>query len=262
MVNKKRVSVKPEERREQIVALLHERQRVSVDELAERLDSSRETVRRDLGLLADTGRIRKYHGGAMRPDIGQEGPFSQRMLTAVEEKRAIARAAAELYDEGDTVFVDTGTTTLAFAQELSRRAGVVVITNGVEIARIISDAGGKVFVIGGEYRSELGETVGPLAIEQIDRFQAAHAVIAAGALDSGGPMDFELEEAQIARAMVRQARFLTVLVDSSKLDKTALFRVCPLNRLDRLVVDRAPNEDLANALEAANVTIIIPPLGG
>jgi len=239
------------------MALVQERERVSVDELAELLDSSRETLRRDLGLLADAGRIRKFHGGAALPDLGQEGPFAQRMLTAVQEKRAIAQAAAQLFGKGDTIFVDTGTTTLIFAQALAHRPGVTVITNGLEIGRTIADAGGKVFIVGGEYRPELGETVGPLAVEQIERFHAAHAVLTAGAIGVGGPMDFELEEAQVARAMIAQARSVTILADSSKLDRAALFQLCPLSRITRLVVDAAPSEALAAALGDAGVEVLI-----
>jgi DeoR family glycerol-3-phosphate regulon repressor len=262
MVNKGRPRLKPDARRDRILALIHERERVSVDELSALLDSSHETLRRDLGLLADAGRIRKYHGGATLPDFGQEGPFAQRMLAAVQEKRAIAQVAAQLFGQGDTIFVDTGTTTLIFAQALARRPGVTVITNGIEIGRVIADAGGKVFIVGGEYRPELGEMVGPLAVEQIERFHAAHAVLTAGAIGVGGPMDFELEEAQVARAMIRQARSVTILADASKFDKAALFQLCPLARISRLVIDRPPGGELAGALAAAGVEVLIAPESG
>lgn len=259
MVNKRQKRLKPDARRDRILALVHERGRVTVDELAALLDSSRETLRRDLGLLADAGRIRKFHGGAALPDLGQEGPFAQRLLTAVQEKRAIASAAAQLFGAGDTIFVDTGTTTLIFAQALARRPGVTVITNGLEIGRTIAEAGGKVFIVGGEYRPELGEMVGPLAVEQIERFHAGHAVLTAGAIGIGGPMDFELEEAQIARAMIAQARSITILADSAKLDKAALFQLCPLSRISRLVVDAPTSEEFAAALVAAGVELVVAP---
>lgn len=255
----KRVIMKPALRRERIVALIHEHEheRMTVDALAGLLGISRETVRRDLTILGDAGRIRKYHGGAMRIDGHREGPFVDRMMDAAREKRAIARTAAELFTPGDTLFVDVGTTTFIFAQALAGRSDLTVITNGLDIARVVAEGGGKTFMIGGEYRAALGETAGPLAIEQIERFHAAHAVITVGGISSDGAMDFQLEEAQVARAMIAQARTLTVLADASKLGRDGLFQVCPLDVIDRLVTDRAPSPRLADALALASIEVIV-----
>ncbi len=248
--------MKPAVRRERIVALVDERGRITVDALTELLGSSRETVRRDLGLLGDAGRLRKYHGGAMRLEVQREGPFAERMMAAVREKEAIARGAARLFAPGDTLFVDSGTTTLAFAQALVGR-DVTVITNGFEIARVFGRGGGKAFMIGGAYRDDLGETTGPLAIAQIERFRAAHAVITVGGLSANGVMDFEPEEAEIARTMIAQARTLTVLADASKLGRDATFEVCPLDVIDRLVTDRLPESRLAETMALAAVEVIV-----
>jgi len=251
--------MKPEQRRERIVDIVRARDRVTVDELAGQLGSSRETIRRDLGALADGGRIRKFHGGASAREPPKEGPFSDRMGEALREKRAVAAAAAALFEAGSTMFVDVGTTTLIFAEALAGRTDITVITNGLAIARILSNSGTKVFVIGGEMRPDTGEMVGALAVEQIGRFYAAHAVITVGGLSALGAMDFDLEEAQVARAMIGQAKTLTVIADGSKLQRDALFRVCALDAIDRLVVDRPPGQELARALQAADVQVIIAP---
>ena len=249
--------MKPEQRRERIIGIVLERERVSVDDLADTLGTSRETIRRDLGLLADDGRIRKFHGGAGLREKPLEGRFSDRMGEAVREKRAVAAAASKLFETGSTIFVDVGTTTLMFAEALAGRTDITVITNGLAIARLLSDAGTKVFVVGGELRPDTGEMVGALAVEQIGRFYASHAVLTVGGLGARGAMDFDLDEAQIARAMISQARTLTVIADGSKLQRDALFQVCALDAIDRLVVDRAPGPDLARALQAASVEIIV-----
>ena len=120
--------MKPGIRRERIVDLVRERERVSVDDLAALLGSSRETIRRDLTELAGRGLIRKVHGGAMMPEVPREGAFPARLSEAIREKRAVARAAAALFGAGDTLFIDTGTTTLLFAEELARRPGVLGAT--------------------------------------------------------------------------------------------------------------------------------------
>jgi DeoR family glycerol-3-phosphate regulon repressor len=249
--------MKPDHRRERIVEMVRERARITVEDLAELLGSSRETIRRDLSQLADDGRLRKFHGGATLPEPHREGPFADRMAESVREKRAVAAAAASLFPPGSTLFIDVGTTTQMFAEALAGRPELTVITNGVAIAKILGESGTKVFGIGGEYRADTGEMLGALAVEQIGRFYATHAVITVGGLSQRGAMDFELDEAQIARAMITQARVITVIADSTKLQRDALFQVCPLDSIDRLVVDRQPDADLTQALEAAGVEIII-----
>jgi DeoR family glycerol-3-phosphate regulon repressor len=250
-------ALKPGSRRERIVELVRARERITVEELAEQFGSSRETIRRDLTALADTGRVRKVHGGAALTDIPREGSFSERLVDSVREKWAIATATAALFSPGSTLFVDVGTTTLIFAETLAGRNDLTVITNGVNIARKLAASGMKVFVIGGEFRAETAEMVGTLAIEQIGKFYASDAVITVAGLGLSGAMDFQLEEAQIARAMIAQARKLTVLMDGSKFARDALFQVCPLDAIDRLVVDRAPPDELAAALAAAEVEVVI-----
>ena len=254
--------MKPDRRRERIVEMVRERERMTVEDLAERLNSSRETIRRDLSQLADSGRLRKFHGGARMPEPHREGAFAERMGEAVTEKRAVALAAAALFQPGSTLFVDVGTTTLMFAEALAGRPDLTIITNGVAIARILGESGNKVFGIGGEYRPDTGEMVGALAVEQIGRFFATHAVITVGGLSLRGAMDFQLDEAEIARAMIAQARVVTVIADSSKLQRDALFQVCPLDAIDRLVVDRRPDAEFLQALEAAGVELILAPASG
>jgi DeoR family glycerol-3-phosphate regulon repressor len=254
--------MRPARRRERIVGLLHERHRASVQFLAEQLSSSPETIRRDLAELAAQGVIRKFHGGAALPEMAVEDAFSARQTEHTREKRAVARLAASLFGPGDTLFVDTGTTTVLFAEELARRSSLVVLTNSATIARTISTGttGNRVFLIGGEYGRDAAETLGPMAIEQIAGLHAAHAVICVGAIDASGIMDYSLDEAGVARAMIAQARTLTVVADSSKLGRTALFTVCRLGDVDRLVVDRAPAPALAEALRAADVEVLIAPV--
>jgi DeoR family glycerol-3-phosphate regulon repressor len=132
-----------------------------------------------------------------------------------------------------------------------------VITNGIEIARRLARTGVKVFVVGGELNLETAAAAGPIAVEQIGRFYASDAVISVAGLSARGAMDFQLDEAQIARAMIAQARALTVIADGSKLDRDALFQVCPLEAIDRLIVDRPPAAPLAALLQSAGVQVLL-----
>lgn len=251
--------MKPSERHAAILQFVRDTGKVTVDFLADELDASRETIRRDLTELSLQGQLRKYHGGAERLERYTEGAFRSRLQEHAEEKREIGRLAASLFDSGDTLFIDTGTTTVAFAEELASRPAMTVVTNSIAITQTLTrgGTGHRVFLIGGEYLEEAAENVGPLAVEQIGQYTCRDAVITVGAIDASGVMDFELREAEIARAMIKQARRITVIADDSKLNRNALFRVCHLGQIDRLIVNRAPDTQLSDALAAAGVEVIV-----
>ncbi len=250
--------MKPAQRRAQILELIYDHREADVAFLAEALDISPETIRRDLAKLAAEGRIHRNHGGASVPLV--ESAFQTRMEQNLRAKRAIAGVAAQLFQPGESLFIDTGSTTVIFGEALSQQQGLSVITNSVLVAQQIARGGGennRVFVIGGEYRDGEMENVGPLALEQIKRFQARHAVLTISAINATGVMDYSPEEAEVARAMIAQAESLTVLCDASKFSQSALFKVCDLNRIDRLIADKKPDAPLMQALKIADVELIV-----
>jgi DeoR family glycerol-3-phosphate regulon repressor len=204
----------PEERRQEITRLAHAEGRVAVEELVARLNASRETMRRDLTVLAGRGILLKYHGGARTPRADIEGPFQARMAANMPAKRRIAAAAARLFEPGDTLFIDTGTTTLCLAEALGRLKGLTVVTNAPRLAGAIADL-------------------------------------------EGGIMDYDIDEAQVAQAMIGQAEQVTVVADASKLGRRALFQVCELAAVDRLVTDAAPPAAIAAALGEAGVAVVV-----
>jgi DeoR family glycerol-3-phosphate regulon repressor len=256
----------PSNRRDLIVDLVRERQRVTVDFLASHLATSKETIRRDLTELAARGLIQKFHGGATLPDLSgaglkTEGSFQARMQDHMREKRTLARRAAALFSPGDTLFIDTGTTTVIFAEELSRLSRLTVITNSLSIAQtIVRGEGNRAFLLGGEYSDDASENLGTLAVEQVSRFHATHAVLTVGAIESDGVFDYNLNEAEIARAMIAQSRNVTVLADAAKFTRNALFQVCPLAAIDRLVTNDLPDPAMIEALRTAEVEMILAPL--
>lgn len=250
----------PAERRSRIADLVRERGRVTVEDLAVEIVISRETIRRDLNALSAKGLVRKFHGGAARITGDAEGSFRQRMGQSVPAKLAIARRAAALFAPGESLFIDTGSTTLYFAEALAQAEGLTVITNSSAIARTLSPPGSphRVVLIGGDYQHDNQETVGVLAVSQIHGFRTRHAVLTIGAIaESGAVMDFSIEEAEVARAMVAQSEEVTILADVSKLARTALCEVCRLEQVHRLVCDGPPPTGVARAIEAAGVELLL-----
>ncbi|GAB4070586.1 DeoR/GlpR transcriptional regulator [Ancylobacter sonchi] len=250
-------------RHDEIIALVARSGEMSVEALAEHLHVSRETVRRDLARLDATGRIRRRHGGAMAltapgPTIETEWPFAHRMALNAAGKRAIATAASRLFQPDDSLFIDTGSTTIAFADALTARHSLVIVTNSPRIAATLaSDHTHKVFLIGGAYGVDAGESLGPLALEQIGKFRVRHAVLTVGAIDQTSIMDFDLQEAEVAKAMITRADRVTVLADHSKFDRRAVFEVAPLGRINTLVTDLPPAETMKSAIRNAGIELIV-----
>ena len=251
--------MKVQDRQTRIVAEIRAHEKATVEYLANLLGASRETIRRDLTELEIQGKLQKFHGGAMLPRGFGEGAFQQRMGENVAAKVEIAKTAAKLFHAGETLFIDTGSTTLYFAEQLAKVKGLNIITNSTDVAQTIASGGNSyAYLLGGSFGHDNRQTVGALTTSQIDGFRAHHVVLTVGGLDSSvGAVDFDLEESQVAQAMIRRAKSLTILADNSKFGALASFRVCPLNGINRLVCDMTPPADLAQALGAAGVEVVI-----
>ena len=240
-----------------MLALAQGGQDLAVEEMATRFAVSRETIRRDLAQLGASGLLRRVHGGALPPRTAGEARFHHRQLLHAAAKRRIGHAAAALFAPGETLMIDTGSTTEAFAVALGSRRGLTVVTNSVRIAAPIAP-GHAVHVLGGAFRGETGQMLGAVCVEQLGRFRADHAVLGIGAISAAGEaMDYDPDEAQLARAMVARAGRVTLLADHSKFDRQALALVCRLGAASRVVTERAPPPAVAAALAASGTELVI-----
>lgn len=248
----------PKQRRTKILEVVARDGEATVEALSARFEVSPETIRRDLAQLATSGALQKVHGGARRARLHAEGSFQQRLSEHPDAKAAIARKLAALVDPGETLFIDTGTTTLSCAEQLAAIPGLTVITNSVRIAEVLGRGAGqaRVWLLGGGFAADNAQTVGPMVIEQIARFRADHAVLAVSAVDpASGAMDADFDEAQVARAMIAHATNVVVVAQGAKLGRKAAFRVCRLEDIDVLVCDDMPGDAFRAALAAAQVEL-------
>jgi DeoR family glycerol-3-phosphate regulon repressor len=245
-------------RQPEILKALEEEGTITIAALARRLGVSLETVRRDIRPLAETGAISRVHGAVGLAHQLGEAPFERRMRQNADAKRRIARAAARTIRNGESVMLDTGTTTSFLARELLGHRDLTIVTNSSDIARTLATVNGnKVYMAGGELRSDSGAAFGATAIGFIRQFRVVHAVISAGAADADGIMDFELEEAELARAMLECASHCMAVTDQSKFGRTGLVRVCGWEEIGELVSDGEPPADIAAALSSAGTALSV-----
>jgi len=251
--------MRPRDRQLRIIDLVQTQGKVSVDELAQEFSSSAETIRRDLTLLSANGKIKKIHGGALPLRDFGEGAFAQRMLQNAEAKRSIADKARQLVSPGDSLFIDTGSTTLVMAEALATIDELTVTTNSTAIARIIGSANEttRIYLLGGSYNEDNRQTCGAMALNQLDGFHGNLAIVTVGAVSAnGGVMDYNFDEATIASAMIARSERVIILADASKFDRVAPFVVASFEQIDVLVGDRTPQGELAERLNQAAVEVL------
>jgi DeoR family glycerol-3-phosphate regulon repressor len=236
-----------------ILRLVQEEGTISIADLAAKLNVSLETVRRDVKPLTSDGTVLKMHGAIGLPSLVGEAPFERRMRENAEAKRIIARTVAATIGDGESVMLDTGTTTSYLARELLGHRRLTVITNSSDIARTLATVNGnKVYMAGGELRSDSGAAFGGSAVDFVSRFSVNHAVISTGAVDAVmGVMDYNLEEAEFARMVLTRGSRRVVVTDHTKFGRQGLVSVSGFDGFGELVADRPPPRDIALAMDKA-----------
>jgi DeoR family glycerol-3-phosphate regulon repressor len=243
----------------EILKLIQDEGTITIARLADRLGVSLETVRRDVKPLAKDGSVLKMHGAIGLPSVVGEAPFERRMREQSDAKRAIARLVATTISDGESVMLDTGTTTSFLARELLNHRRLTVVTNSSDIARTLATVNGnKVYMAGGELRSDSGAAFGVSAIEFVSRFSVNHAVVTAGAIDlEHGVMDFVLEEAEFARVVLTRGTRKLVVTDHTKFGRQGLVQVCGFDAFGELATDLPPPGDIAAAVEKAGAKLLV-----
>jgi DeoR family transcriptional regulator, fructose operon transcriptional repressor len=256
-----RENVLPAKRHLELIELIRARGQMTVNDLASHFTVSGDTVRRDLDLLASQGLIKRTHGGAVAMDnlVHQDSPFTQRMSTRVSAKRRIAQAASRLISDGETLLINGGSTTKLFAAELADRRNLTVVTNNLGVpASLPADCYSNVYILGGEYKGDAQVTVGPVGFVSAGSISVDSAVIGVGGISvKEGLTTTVLEECSMILAMICAARRTIVLADASKFGHSSFAHIASLGRIQILVTDEAPPSELAQALKAARVEVLV-----
>ncbi len=246
-------------RQDQIMHLLHSYGSVRITDAAVRLGVSRETIRRDVAPLERAGELIKMHGSVRAALKTNEAPFERRMRENALAKQRLAVHVAAMIEDGDSVMLDTGTTTSFLARALLTKSSLTVVTNSSDVARTLATVNGNtVFMAGGELHGDNGAAFGRTAIEFVASFAVKHSIISISAVDPGaGFMDHQLAEAEFARQVLRCGQQRVVVTDASKFSRKALIRVCGFDELDLLVCDEPPPSAIRERLTAAGANFDI-----
>ena len=256
----KHVSVLNEERRRAIVDFVNQNGRALVRELARKFGSSEITIRRDLEQLHERGQIYRTHGGALPIRAGSESDrdLTQRELQHPREKLKIAAAAARMIKEGQSIILDSGSTTTAVARVLRDFKQLTVITNAINIAGELAGSRVDVILTGGMLRKNSYSLVGPIAEESLRRLKADVLFLGVDGFDtSSGVSTPNLLEAQLNRLMVSIAARVVAVCDSSKFGRSSLSSIVPISDIHGVITDKQiPRSDL-RALKKAGLEIVL-----
>ena len=242
-------------RRRRILEKLKEEGQVSVTALSELLGVTQTTLRTDLDSLASDGLLIRVSGGAI-PVPDKE---AEKSVVCISEKTAIAKRVCKQIRDGDTLFLNSGTTTQLIAQMLSERNRLSIVTNSLAAAQILGASPTvHVVLLGGEINAEYGFTYGADAMEQLRRYQPTWAILSVDGVDAGqGISTYHAEEAMIDRLMIQYSEKTILAADHRKIGRTGFSHVCNFFEGCYLVTDAACEPSALAGLEQSGIAPVI-----
>lgn len=250
------------QRHEWIIQILSEQTYATVDLLAHQLGVSQATIRRDLRILAEVGLVTRAHGGAMlsAPSIGQMIASFARMQISSQEKRSIAKVAAEFIHDGEVIALDTGSTTLELAKLLRHRKDLTVFTTSIPIAQVLASSSVTVYLLGGELQKKEMSLIGPLALQGASQFNYDHFFMGVAGVDvERGLTDFSLDDVEVKKVFLWRAREITVLADHTKFSRVSLVNIGPLQSVHRIITDDGVNQEIVVQIRKLGIEVLLAP---
>ncbi len=245
-----------EERRNRLLELVRMGRFASLPELAETLEVSESTVRRDVEYLESQGCARRIHGGVLYTGTSPMLPhFDARQNMQWEQKKAIAAMAVGLVEDGDTILLDGGSTTYEVARLLVGRP-IHVVTTSLPVANLFaSDTNSDLVLVGGNICPRTGVARGPYAVEMLSKVRVRKTILSAAGINEEGFFNNNLLIVEAERQMMQAADEVIVVADSSKFGRQSLTHLCPLGQVDHIVVDDGIDPQWKETLTAAGVKL-------
>lgn len=239
-----------------------ERDLVSMDELRDTFNISMNTVRLDVAQLVSKGAIRKVYGGVCSNQKGNLVPFQERQSKNIQGKKAVGKVAASLVEDGDIIFIDSGTTTMYMIDHLGSSKNVIVLTNNLDVinrAVLLPDI--NIICLPGTLERKTNSFVSADTVRTLEKynikkaFMASSGIAKSGIITNSSPLEYEIKKAALANS-----KEVNLLIDSTKYGKSALLTYANIPEMKRVVVDQNVEHGLIDLCENNNVEILVAQL--
>ena len=230
---------------------------VSTEAMVAKFKVTPQTIRRDLNELNSEGHLTRFHGGAGLAKSIENRPYKDRLKTGVAAKRAIADMTASLVPNGASLFLNIGTTTEAVAYALLKHENLHVVTNNINVARILSQNDSfKISIAGGQIRNHDGGIIGAASTDFINQFRMDIGIVGISGIDEDGALlDFDSDEVKTARTILQNSRKVILVADRHKFGRRAMHRMSHISELDVLVTDGALTPHFMELCKSAGLEI-------
>lgn len=249
----------PQERYKKLIEYLETHGIIKIDALVKLFDISVETARRDLNHLEKEGVIKKIYGGAsLVTHEVKEPATSERLTKNLKEKIEIGKKCAEFINDGDSILIEVGTTTLQVAKAIKNKKNLMVITNSIHVVNELMDTEFDIYLIGGKLRHGEGSISGAVSMFELENFHISKAIIgAAGITLERGLSDFNIEEALVRKKVIEQSKEVILTADNSKFGHDVLAHVCPITAIDLVITGAALDSKMLAQFQDANVKMVL-----
>lgn len=244
-------------RQEQLLKLVIDKGYYTVEDLAEALAVSTQTIRRDIKKLSDERLLVRHHGGASSPSSTVNLDYEIRKVSETNEKNAIGKRIAELIPDNSTIFLTIGTTNEVIASHLIQRNNLQIITNSLRVANILhTNNSFDVLIPSGRVKAKNGGIIGTKALEFIKKFRFDYMITSAGSIDIDGTLlEYDLNETAIAQSVMSSARNVFVALDSTKYVPKGSIELGNIAQVTCLFTDTKPPEDIQKILTVNEVQL-------
>ena len=238
MISKNNEKGKIALRRNKLLEILHSEKKVTIANLSKFFGVSLVTIRNDLEVLASQGKLVRMTGGAILPNDGNK--HSLRLISNYEQKREIAESVSKLVQDGDTLFINSGSTTLLVAEELKSKKNLSIVTNSISIATTLGAVPSfRVILLGGSVNTQYEFTYGADTQEHLNRYGADWAILSVDGISSDGAISTcHAEEAIIDRIMIARAKTVLIAADSTKIGKTGFSFVSRCDEKTKILTNK------------------------
>ena len=246
-------------RQDKLIHLVNDKGYYSVEELAELLEVSTQTIRRDIKKLSNERLVIRHHGGASSPATKTNLDYETRKVSDTEQKQAIGKAIAEIIPDNSTVFITIGTTAEVIASHLAKKKNLQVTTNSLRVANVLhSNDSIDVLIPSGKVKAFNGGIVGTEAMDFISNFRFDYLITSAASIDVDGTLlEYDLNETMITQQVMKSARHVIVALDSSKFIPKGSITLANIKDTTYLFTDAQPSPSIEAAAKQGDTELVI-----